>query len=77
MGEIPAFSRFFGGREIGSITDGAGKLRDAAVDRNAILGAWALPPGARLAVVGRGVHHLWRRRIQVTEEGLRQRFAAE
>ena len=64
-------------REIGSITDGAGKLRDAAVDRDAILEAWALPSDAWLAVVGRSVDHLWRRRIQVTEEGLRQRFAAE
>ena len=37
------------------------------MDRSEILGGWALPPGAWLAVVGRGVDHLWRRRIQVTQ----------
>ena len=47
------------------------------MDRSEILGGWALPPDAWLAVVGRSVDHLWRRRIQVTEEGLRQRFPAE
>ena len=63
--------------EIGSITERAGLLREAAVDRSEILGGWALPPDAWIAVVGRGGDHFWRRRIQVTEGRSRQRFPAE
>ena len=44
-------------------------LKEPGVAWDNILGGLAVSPGAWIAVVGRGVAHLWRCRIRVTEGG--------
>ena len=51
------------------VTGGARFLQEAGVAWDKILRGLAESPGAWIAVVGRGVAHLWRCRIRVTEGG--------